>query len=149
MKLRCLTLFFTALFCLCLVGCGDSVYPEEELVVKGGFDGAWYTYSDKVNLYLRYSGEEDHLIIKTSEDQDGWETNGYKVLSGEFSEAAWNNSKLFVHCGSDYYMFDIKGYTVGDVDKEKGTPKYTLEKYSDRDFEKQFPDYKAYEWYDH
>ena len=60
MKQRVLLLFLFVLFCLGLVGCA-AVYPQEELAVKGGFDGAWYIYRDKVNVYLRYSGKEDYL----------------------------------------------------------------------------------------
>ena len=51
MKQHVLLLFLFVLFCLGLVGCA-AVYPQEELVVKGGFDGAYYIYSDKVNVYL-------------------------------------------------------------------------------------------------
>ncbi len=60
MKQRVLLLFLFVLFCLGLVGCA-AVYPQEELAVKGGFDGAYYIYSDKVHVYLRYSGKEDYL----------------------------------------------------------------------------------------
>ena len=60
MKQRVLLFFLFVLFCLGLVGCA-AVYPQEELAVKGGFDGTYYIYSDKVNVYLRYSGKEDYL----------------------------------------------------------------------------------------
>ena len=65
MKQRVLLFFLFVLFCLGLVGCA-AVYPQEELAVKGGFDGAYYIYSDKVNVYLRYSGKEDYLITQLS-----------------------------------------------------------------------------------
>ena len=147
MKQRVLLFFLFVLFCLGLVGCA-AVYPQEELVVKGGFDGAYYIYSDKVNVYLRYSGKEDYLIIKTSENEAGWESSGYKVISGEFSEAAYHHKQLFIHCGNDYYAFDIEGYSVGNTDEE-GSPEYSLKKYADSDFKKSFPDYKSFDWYDH
>lgn len=40
------------------IGCNafESInYPNEDLVVKGGFDGSWYIYSDKVNVHLSYN----------------------------------------------------------------------------------------------
>ena len=88
------------------------------------------------------------LIIKTSENEAGWESSGYKVLSGEFTEASYHHKQLFIHCGNDYYAFDIDGYSVGNADEE-GSPEYTLKKNADSDFKMSFPDYKSFDWYDH
>lgn len=144
------------LSCL-LSGCnlaGTAYYSDEELVVTGGVDEGIYTYSDKVSVELNYSGRIDFLKLKVTDKED-WKSTAYCALEGEFTEAAWNDNKIFIHTDDNvYHVFDVKNYQVGKFtsnslgDKTK-TPVYSLVNYTEIELSRKYPDYKTFEWYDH
>lgn len=153
------------IICVCLFfsGCSfspfEAKYPEEELVVTGGFDTGEYVYSDKVHVHLSYDEEEydDFLAVKITDEED-WLYHSYKVLSDDFLEVAWNDFFLYIKTKNFYYTFDIREYEIpnqatapknkeGEIKYKKIVPEYNLQKYTYKEFAKRFPEYEDFEWY--
>lgn len=155
------TSIYSILFVLALLlslsatGClysNRADYPEEELVVYGGIDGASYTYSNKVELIV-YADNGKHMVLTLKEykDDEEWDGVGYRVFKDlKYKYFAWHDYNLYIQTVDDvFYSLDIKGYNPGEfVDSKKKTPKYTLKKYTAKEFKQTFPDYETYEWLD-
>ena len=137
-----------------LTGCNFSNradYPEEELIVYGGIDGATYEYSNKVRVTV-YADNGNHmeLILKCYKNDDKeWDGTGYVVFKDlKFTHFAWNNYYLYIQTvNNTFYSLDIKNYNPGEfVDRKKRIPKYSLIELTSNEFEEENPDYKTYEW---
>ena len=129
-----------------------AYYPDEELVVAGGIDGADYTYSNKVSVVVYVSDVKRlDLTLKCYKSDDEWLGGGYSVFERlRYKQFAWNNFFLFIRTVDDeYYELDIKGYCPGEFeDDNEEIPKYSLKKYREKEFKDKYPDYEIYEWLD-
>ena len=142
---------FSLLFII--TGCeylNRASYPEEDLVVYSGIDGASYVYSNKVEVTV-YADDGKHMILtlKNYNSDEVWHGDGYNVFEDiEFNYFAWHNYYLYIHASDDvFYSLDIKRYEPGTFqDDKKQMPKYDLKKYTSKEFKKLFPDYETYEW---
>lgn len=143
-------LIFTLTGCVCS---NRAEYPEEELVIYSGIDGAAFYYSNKVQVRVHNDkGKYMIVTLKPYENDKEWKsTYGYEVFNDlKYKYFTWHNYYLYIQTVDDvYYSLDIKGYKPGEfVDSKKKTPKYTLKEYTADEFKELHPDYETYEWVD-
>lgn len=145
-------LIFVLIICS-LEGCvfsNQTYYPEEDLIVYSGIDGASFVYSNKVDVTVHADdGKHMALTLKCYESDDKWTGAGYEVFEDlKYKYFTWHDYYLHIQTVDDvFYSLDINGYKPGEfLDSKQKTPKYTLKKYTANEFETLHPDYKAYEW---
>ena len=126
-----------------------SYYAEEDLKLHDSIDSSMYEYQEKVCVEMT-TNYGDSLSIRTAEYTDNWFVNNYGtesmeiILSGNFYRAAWYDDKIFIHMDDIFYMFDINEY---EVPKDDEKPEYEIVKYTIKEMNKLYPDFRNFDWY--
>lgn len=159
-------IFFVVMILVTCIICSSCISTDftknnnEELIYRAGKNVQNYEYSNKVLVTISDHYSDAVSLNNGFDDYSTEKENNFCILTGRFDEVAWYNYKLFINIKGVYYCLDIKDYEVpntatvptdnyGDIDYTNMKPKYKMDKYSEKDMMKLYPDYKNYNWYGH